>query len=160
MRSTYWDLAFPLRNNNLLSGLAYQLPDGRVQSGYNGWNLRRFFMRLYALQADAGLVPGGIGFHSTNAYIPIAMPWCDSVLDGEQFYAKDSPNDFVDNMDTARFRAMSVPENWGVGICWMNRGATANQTQWVWMHDSWCNPYLPITAHAGDGAELGFERCR
>jgi hypothetical protein len=27
----------------------------------------------------------------------------------------------------------------------MNRGATANQTQWVWMHDSWCNPYLPIT---------------
>ncbi len=142
VRSTYWDLAFPRLFKNLLGGLAYQLPDGRVQAGYNGWNLRRFFMRLHALKYDAGLVPGATGFHSTNAYIPIAMPWCDSVLDGERFYAKDSPLDFVDNMGPERFRSMSVPQNWGVGICWMSRGATANQLEWVWMHDSWCNPYL------------------
>ena len=70
VRSTYWDLAFPMQFANPLSGLAYQLPDGRTQPGYNGWNLRRFFMRLHALQLDAGLVPGGIGFHSTNATSP------------------------------------------------------------------------------------------
>ena len=30
MRSTYWDLAFPINKFNRLSGLAYQLPDGRT----------------------------------------------------------------------------------------------------------------------------------
>lgn len=56
--STYWDLTFPILTNSLLSGLSYRLPDGRVQPGYNGWNCRRFFMRLHALQQDHGLNPG------------------------------------------------------------------------------------------------------
>ena len=33
---------------------------------------------------DAGLVPGANGFHSTNAYLPVAMTWTDAVLDGER----------------------------------------------------------------------------
>ncbi len=45
MRSTYWDITFPTMFDDPLSGLAYRLPDGRIQRGYNGLNLRRFMMR-------------------------------------------------------------------------------------------------------------------
>ena len=154
VRSTYWDLTFPILFNDPLTGLAYRLPDGRVQSGYHGWNLRRFNMRLYAMQADAGLVPGGNGFHSTNAYVPVAMPWTDAVLDGERNWDLDSsPLDWVDNMPIERMRGMSIPHSWGVAICWMANMDSADkakrdlakrvQAQWVWMHDSWRNPYIP-----------------
>lgn len=154
VRSTYWDLTFPVLFNDLLTGLAYRLPDGRVQSGYHGWNLRRFNMRLYAMQADAGLVPGANGFHSTNAYVPVAMPWVDAVLDGERNWDLDStPLDWIDNMPIDRMRSMSIPHSWGVPICWMANMDTEDpaardtakriQAQWVWMHDSWRNPYIP-----------------
>lgn len=154
VRHTYWDLAFPRPYGNPLGGLSYLLPDGREQKGYNGWNLRRFFMRLHALQYDAGLTPGANGFHSTNAYLMIAMPWVDSVLDGERNWNLDtSPEDWVDAMPSARMRSKSSPHNWGVGICWMGNMESADrgkidaakrlQGQWVWMHDSWLNPYIP-----------------
>lgn len=154
VQSTYWDLTFPIQFNEPLSGLAYRLPDGRVQAGYHGWNLRRFFMRLYALQTDAGLTPGGNGSHSTNAYVPVAMPWLDAVLDGERNWDLGStPLDWVDNMPIERMRSMSVPHSWGVAICWMANMDTDDvaqrdaakrvQAQWVWMHDSWLNPYIP-----------------
>ncbi len=154
VRSTYWDLTFPILFNDPLSGLAYRLPDGRVQSGYHGWNLRRFNMRLYAMQADAGLFPGANGFHSTNAYVPVAMPWVDAVLDGERNWDLEStPLDWVDNMPIDRMRSMSIPHSWGVAICWMANMDTEDadardrakrvQAQWVWMHDSWRNPYIP-----------------
>ena len=154
VRHTYWDLAFPRPYKNPLGGLSYLLPDGREQRGYNGWNLRRFFMRLHSLQYDAGLVPGANGFHSTNAYLTIAMPWVDSVLDGERNWNLDtSPIDWVDGMPIDRMRSMSVPHNWGVGICWMANMESKDpakvteakrlQGQWVWMHDSWLNPYVP-----------------
>jgi hypothetical protein len=135
-------------------GLAYRLPDGRIQRGYNGWNIRRFMMRLCSLQADAGLVPGGNGFHSTHSYLTVAMPWTDTVLDGELDTDLDtSPMDWVDTMPIERMRSMSSPHNWGVAICWMANlnskvpgradAAKRIQGQWVWMHDSWRNPYIP-----------------
>lgn len=154
VRSTYWDLMFPILYKDLLSGLAYQLPDGRVQNGYNGWNLRHFFMRLHALQYDAGVTPGATGFHSTNAYVTVALPWGDAVLDGERDWDIDaSPLDWVDNMPIERMRSMSSPHIWGVPVCWMGNmrskdrtkivAAKGLQAQWIWMHDSWLNPYVP-----------------
>jgi len=154
VRHTYWDIAMPMLFDDLLSGLAYRLPDGRIQRGYNGWNIRRFMMRLYSLQDEAGLVPGGNGFHSTNSYLTIAMPWADAVLDGELDTDLDtSPLDWVDNMPIERMRSMSSPHNWGVAICWMANlnsnvpgrtdAAKRIQGQWVWMHDCWRNPYIP-----------------
>ncbi len=154
VRHTYWDLNFPIQFKDLQSGLCYRLPDGRVQAGYNGWNLRRFYMRLYALADQYGLNPGCIGVHSTNAYVTVAMPWNDAVLDGERNWNIDSsPLDWVDNMPIERMRSMSSPHSWGVPICWManmdsNDKDKANeakrvQGQWVWMHDSWLNPYIP-----------------
>jgi len=148
VRATYWDLTFPILFDDLLSGLAYTLPDGRVQRGYNGWNVRRFMMRLWALMYDNGLTPGANSFHSTNAYLTVAMPWTDVVLDGERVWNLDtSPLDWVDNMPIERMRAMSVPHSWGVSITWMaviqsvdeakRLHAERTQAQWVWMHDSW-----------------------
>ncbi len=161
VRHTYWDLAFPRPYSNPLGGLSYLLPDGREQKGYNGWNVRRFFMRLHALQYDAGLTPGANGFHSTNAYLTIAMPWVDSVLDGERNWNLDSsPEDWVDGMPITRMRSKSSPHNWGVGICWMGNmestdrskidAAKRLQGQWVWMHDSWLNPYIPQLSRMPD----------
>jgi hypothetical protein len=148
--STYWDLTFPIMYESLMSGLAYRLADGRAQSGYNGWNVRRFYMRLWALACDYGLSPGAIGAHSTNAYVFVALAWLDAVLDGERDFNLDiSDMDWIDYHPIERVRTMSSPHNWGVGICWMSnfKGKTAGQakqaqTEYVWMHDSWLNPYM------------------
>ncbi len=154
VRSTYWDVTFPTQFGDLLSGLCYRLPDGRIQRGYNGMNLRRYMMREQALAVDNGLYPNAVGSHSTNAYVPIAMPWLDSVLDGERNWNLDITDlDWVDYYPIERMRAMSTPESWGTPICWMaNMDTTSEakrdsakriQAQWVWMHDSWRNPYIP-----------------
>ncbi len=151
--STYWDITFPILHNNLLGGLAYELPDGRIQKGYNGFNIRRFFQRLHAAAYDNGLLPGCNGAHSTHAYVTVAMPWLDAVLDGERNWNVDiSDNDWVDYYPKERMRAMSVPHSWGLGICWMGNIDTTNrakrvlvktqQGEYVWLHDSWINPYV------------------
>ena len=154
VRSTYWDLTFPITFDDLLSGLCYQLPDGRIQQGYDGWNIRRYFMRLQAMMVDNGLFPNAVGSHSTNAYVTVAMPWLDAVLDGERNWNLDiTDQDWVDYYPIDRMRAMSSPHSWGTPICWMaNMDSTSRekidaakrvQGQWVWMHDSWRNAYIP-----------------
>jgi len=156
--SAYWDLTFPILFDNLLSGLSYRLPDDRVQPGYNGWNVRRFFMRLWALAYDHGLTPGAIGSHSTNAYVFVALPWLDAVLDGERDWHLDTSElDWIDYYPVERMRTMSSPHNWGVGLCWMSNYTSKNKTkilaaktsqaEYLWMHDSWLNPYLHPARH-------------
>lgn len=151
--SSYWDLSFPIYNNSPLSGLAYRLPDGRMQPGYNSLNCRRFFQRLWAVQDKNGLNPGCVGSHSTQAYIYPSLPWLDAVLDGERDWDLDvSDMDWVDYYPIARMRTMSCPHNWGVGICWMSNFTSSNpkkiiaakttQAEYIWMHDSWINPYM------------------
>ncbi len=151
--STYWDLSFPILFPSPLSGLSYQLPDGRWQPGYNTMNCRRFFQRLWAVQDKHGLNPGAVGCHSTQAYIFPAIPWIDAVLDGERDWNIDvSDMDWVDYYPKERMRAMSVPHNWGVGICWMSNfssgdakkriAAKTRHAEYAWLHDSWINPYL------------------
>jgi len=156
--SSYWDLTFPIQYESLLSGLSYRLPDGRGQRGYNGWNVRRFFMRLWALQHDYGLNPGAVGSHSTNAYVFVALPWLDAVLDGERDWHLDTGTmDWIDYYPVERMRAMSSPHNWGVGLCWMSNytskdktkivAAKISQAEYLWMHDSWLNPYIAPAKH-------------
>jgi hypothetical protein len=156
--NTYWDLAFPILYDSPLSGLAYQLPDGRWQPCYNTLNLRNFYRRLWAVQDVNDLNPGAVGTHSTNAYIFPALPWLDAVLDGERDWNLDtSDRDWIDYYPIERMRAMSVPHNWGVGICWMGNFHSSNkaklyehktrQAEYVWMHDSWINPYISPAGH-------------
>lgn len=154
VNSTYWDITFPNLYGNVLSGHAYKLPDGRVQKGYAGWNYRRFFMRLQAVAIDNGNYPFCNGSHSTNDYVLVAMPWLDAVLDGERNWNVDiSDQDWVDYYPIERMRSISSPHNWGVPLCWMGNIDTKDtakhnavkrgQGMWVWMHDSWRNPYIP-----------------
>ncbi|MDP6542862.1 MAG: DUF6067 family protein [Phycisphaerae bacterium] len=156
--NTYWDLAFPHIYGNPLSGLAYQLPDGRWQPGYNTLNLREYYRRLWAVQDMNDLNPGAVGTHSTTAYIFPALPWLDAVLDGERDFNLDaSDRDWIDYHPKERMRAISVPHNWGVGICWMGNFHSKDsaklfeqkirQVEYVWMHDSWINPYLTPAYH-------------
>ena len=153
VHSMYFDLTFPILIDNFVGGLAYRLPDGRLQRGYNGWNQRRFFMRLRALAYDNKLLPGCFGSHSSQAYVTVAMPWLDAVLDGERNWNLDlTDRDWTDNYPIERMRVMSSPHNWGNGICWMgNLDSTSEvkkafgklkQGEYVWMYDSWINPYM------------------
>ncbi|MBC2602926.1 glycoside hydrolase domain-containing protein [Puniceicoccus vermicola] len=154
LRTVYFDLAFPFLTKDLQSGLAYELPDGRIQPGYNGFNIRRFMMRLSSLMNDHDLMPGGLSIHSTNAYFLIAMPWVDAVLDGEYHFLNDAATmDQVDGYPVDRMRAFSSPHNWGVPISWMQLIKFSDRdrkqqnlrsfAEYVWMHDSWLNPYIP-----------------
>jgi len=149
---TYWDITFPNEIGNPVSGQCYLLPNGQTQNGYVGWNSRRFFQRLQALMAQYKLVPNGNGGHSTQAYLTVAMPWMDAVLDGELSFNLDvSDRDWVDYYPIARMRSMSSPHNWGVPICWMGHLfsedkaketlARIERQEYLWMHDSWFNPY-------------------
>gem|GEM_PF-797645 len=149
---TYFDITFPTLNENPVSGLCYLLDDGRIQPGYVGWNARRFYQRLQALMAEHRLVPNGHGGHSTQAYLLIAMPWMDAVLDGELNFNVDvSDRDWIDYYPIERMRSMSSPHNWGVPICWMGHLDSADKKktefaqikrqEYLWMHDSWKNPY-------------------
>lgn len=151
--STYWDLSFPVLYGSLLSGLAYRLPDGRIQPGYNSLNCRRFFQRLWAIQDKQGLNPGCTGTHSTQAYIYPCIPWISAILDGERDWNLDASDmDWIDYYPTERMRALSCPHNWGVGINWMANFSSSDpnkilaakraQAEYVWMHDSWCNPTM------------------
>ncbi len=153
VRSTYWDLSFPIPYDSLMSGLCYRLPDGRIQPGYNGWNVRRFFMRLWALQDKYGLNPGSLAQHSTNAYIMVSLPWVDAVLDGEREWHLDTSDlDWVDYYPPERLRAMSMSQNWGTGIHWMGIIHSAEKekvieakrakAEYLWMHDTWHNPEI------------------
>ena len=105
IRTNYWDILYVRHFDTVPNGMAYELPDGRVQPGFNGWNLRRFLMRQHALQVDCGLAPGGIVAHATNAYPLVTFPWVDAVLNGEWVQLTDaSTRDWVDSYDPEYMR--------------------------------------------------------
>ena len=151
--STYWDLSFPIFFDSPLCGLAHELPDGRWQPGYNSLNCRNFFKRLWAVQDKNHLTPGCTGSHSTNAYLLPSLPWIDTLVDGERDWNLDASDmDWVDYYPVERMRSLSSPHNWGIGICWMGNFTAvdkrkvqlerAKQAEYVWMYDSWINPWL------------------
>jgi hypothetical protein len=120
LRTIYWDIFYVACFSDLQCGFGYELPDGRIQPTYHGFNLRQFAMRMYALMQDHGLTPGSQVTHSTNAYPLIAFPWIDAALDGEWATINDStPRDWVDHYPVERMRPMSIAENYGTVISWM-----------------------------------------
>jgi len=121
LRTIYWDIFYVNHFSSVLCDLGYELPGGQVQPMYNTLNLRLLMRRLRALQADHGLVPGGLVSHSTNAYPLAAFPWVDAALDGEWYEITDAtPTDWVDMAPPERLRSMSVPHNFGTVVSWMH----------------------------------------
>jgi len=151
LRTIYWDIFFPILHHSVQNGVAYTLPDGRIQPGYTGFNTRRFMMRMYALMGDRGLTPGGQVSHATNDYLLVACPWMDAILDGEYHQLTDaSTMDWVDGYPVDRMRVLSCVHNWGVVISWMNliqvtdkaRSARIHRgiQDYLRLYDSWRGP--------------------
>lgn len=121
IRTNYWDILYTQHFDTVQNAMAYELPDGRVQPCFNGWNLRRFLMRQYALQLDCGLAPGGIVGHATNAYPLVTFPWVDAVLNGEWGEITDATTrDWVDMYTPQYFRSLSTGQAFGTVISWMH----------------------------------------
>jgi hypothetical protein len=121
LRSIYWDIFFIRPWSGEINGMAYKLPDGRVQPTFNGMNLRRHSMRLASLQEELGLAPGGVSVHSTNCFPFVAYPWIGAGLDGEHNFLTDATTrDWVDFYPPARMRALNTPQNYGVPLTWMS----------------------------------------
>lgn len=151
LRTIYWDIFFPSLYSTIQNGIAYTLPDGGIQPGYAGLNVRRFLMRMYALMHDHGLTPGGQVSHATNDYLLVACGWMDAILDGEYHKLTDeSAMDWVDGYPLDRMRSLSCPENWGVAISWMDhihlkdeerrRRYALGLQEYVQLFDSWQGP--------------------
>jgi len=151
LRTIYSDIFFIAAFKNIQNGLAYQLPDGRIQPGFNAMNIRRFMMRMYALMHDHGLTPGSQVSHATNCYCLPACGWMDAILDGEYALTRDdSPLDWVDQYPIERMRSMSCPQNFGTVISWMNlikvtdkerlRRIIVGGAHYLRLYDTWYGP--------------------
>jgi len=147
LRSIYWDIFFVQKWEKEINGMAYKLPDGRLQPTFNGLNLRRLSMRLASLQNDLGLAPGGVTVHSTNCFPFVAFPWVGAGLDGEWTFMTDaSTRDWVDNYPPERMRALNTPQNYGVPLTWMSINQITDPVKrgkvwrgfydWVRFHDT------------------------
>ncbi len=170
LRTIYWDIFFIATFNTIQNGLAYELPDGRIQPGFNMLNLRQFMMRLQSVMQDNGLTPGGLMSHATNDYCLAAAPWMDAILDGEYHSISDTSGmDWVDGYPIERMRALSVSENFGSQISWMNLIAIEDKAkrdhanrgfiEWPRMFDTWTGPNgadLPAGALVFDLNEAPF----
>jgi hypothetical protein len=152
LRTIYWDIFFVTHFDTLQNGLAYELPDGRIQPGFNTRNIRRFMMRMYALMEKHGLTPGSQVSHATNCYNLPASAWMDAILDGEYHSVTDeSGMDWVDGYPIDRMRVMSVSGQFGPQISWMNlmafkdkaKGALAYRgfVEYPRLYDTWRGPY-------------------
>jgi hypothetical protein len=151
LRTIYWDDFTIARFTSLQNGLAYELPDGRIQPGFNGLNVRRFLMRLYALMGDHGLHPGAQMVHAPHGGCLVAVPWVDAILAGESPAIPEAAGlDWVDGYPVARMRALATPATWGVPISWMPRVAShapaqdaqalRGFTDYPRLFDSWAGP--------------------
>ncbi len=151
LRTIYWDIFFNGLFTSLQNGLGYELPDGRIQPGYNGLNLRQFMMRMYSLMESHKLTPGSQVSHATNDYCLVASPWMDAILDGEYHsVTDDSGMDWVDGYPIDRMRSMSVSGQFGSQISWMNlmefkdpvKAAHANRgfIEYPRLYDTWSGP--------------------
>jgi hypothetical protein len=150
LRSIYWDIFFIKAWSGVQNGMAYILPDGRTQPTFNGLNMRRLMMRLYALQEEHGLAPGGLSAHSSNCFPLMAYPWVGAGLDGEWAFITDaSTRDWVDNYPAERMRALNTPQNYGLPLTWMSINQITDPVKrgkvwrgfydWTRFHD--CNWY-------------------
>jgi len=120
LQGLYHDQFCPHSIDSVSSGLAYQLPDGRVQPGFALTTRRDFVMREHALWMEHGIIPPRTLTHTTNGGPLGSYGWVESCLDGEDKpIRKDSSFDFAEAWPSDRIRAGSIAYNWGVTFSWM-----------------------------------------
>lgn len=120
LQGLYHDQFAPHKISSASSGLAYLLPDGRVQPGFALTTRRDYVMRQHALWMEKGIKPPRTLVHSTNGGPMGSYGWIESVVDGEDKQInKDIPMDFADMWNSDRIRAGSIPYNLGATYVWM-----------------------------------------
>lgn len=153
LQGLYHDQFAPTKIDSVSSGLAYFLPDGRVQPGFALTTRRRYNMRQHALWLENGIAPPRTLTHTTHGGPLGALGWVESCVDGEDKRLNHLATvDFADTWPSSRMRAGSLSYNWGVTFGWMRlidpAGMTAEQKtrhdriyfSHVLMHDCG-NPY-------------------
>ncbi len=96
----YFDNVFNRLNWNTHYGTAYQLPDGRIQPGYNLWGMRSQIKRIRTLLQIEGREPSRICIHNTRFQFAPIMGFADLAMGGEM------PTPSGDNPGTGDFMEM------------------------------------------------------
>jgi hypothetical protein len=129
LQGLYHDQFSPHNVASVSSGLAYFLPDGRVQPGFALTTRRNYVMRQHALWLEKGMKPPRTLTHATNGGPLGSYGWVESCLDGEDKQINvNTPLDFADTWPSVRIRAGSLAYNWGVTMPWMRLIDTAGMT--------------------------------
>ena len=124
----YYDISFTGKlYRQLAAGFGYRLPDGRIQPEGCDDNLRRWYMRVWAMIHDNGCYPGAVSGHATNSISLKALPFADSILDSE--YPMKDP---ISVYPSDRMIAMSCPHSYGVNISHLG----FMNPNWPAMHDA------------------------
>lgn len=120
LQGLYHDQFSPHRIDSVSSGIAYVLPDGRVQPGFALTTRREYVMREHALWMERGIIPPRTLTHVTNGGPLGSYGWIESGVDGEdKQLTKDMPLDYADTWPSTRIRAGSISYNMGITYTWM-----------------------------------------
>ena len=113
----YFDNVFCKLTWNTASGGAYELPDGRIQPGYNLWGLRDNVKRVRTiLQKHKGDRPYRICIHNTRFQFAPIMGFADLAMGGEMPTPRgDNPGagDFMDMYPRSFMDIMYNQPLWG-----------------------------------------------
>jgi len=127
-RHFYYDISMcGSVSREIVAGMGYLLPDGRIQPSGTDWTLRKWYMRTAAMMQENGLYPAGISGHATQSIPLIALPFSDAILDSE--FPMEDP---IDVYPAARMIALSNPETFG---CNINHLGFMNP-DWAALHDA------------------------
>ncbi len=127
-RHFYYDISMCGRvSREIVAGMGYILPDGRIQPSGTDWTLRKWYIRANAMMQNNGLYPAGISGHATQTIPLTALPFSDAILDSE--FPMEDP---IDVYPSDRMIALSHPGNFG---CNINHLGFMNP-DWAGMHDS------------------------
>jgi hypothetical protein len=152
----YHDQYYPNAVHNTITGAAWELPDGRVNCGYNMRKDRQFLMREHALFDEHNIRPR-IFVHATNSGQMIGYPWATAVLDGEDKRIPPGADfDWIDLHPADRLQAHGNPWPFGNTFYWM-RLIGSGEPAWRERQDrafiGWQLAHDVIDANEGFGPE-------
>ena len=149
IKGVYMDDCWAAPMTTLGSGVAYSLPDGHIQPGYQFRAYRERFKRIRQVFYDRGLVPH-MCVHMTHKMLIPYMSFFDVYLDGEDFYSRPpAQDDFIDHWPLDRMR-YNNNRKWGLIPMWCEwTGGNVNRKKYpawscrqqrayeanMWLHD-------------------------
>lgn len=149
IKGVYMDDCWAVPMTTLGSGVAYALPDGHIQPGYQFRAYRERFKRIRQIFYDRGLAPH-MCVHMTDKMLIPYMSFFDVYLDGEDLYSKPpSQADFIDHWPLDRMR-FNNNRKWGLVPAWCGwAGGNVNRKAYaawsyrqqrayeanMWLHD-------------------------